>query len=237
MEQILIVDDEDDVRATLAAILKAEGYGLRLAKDSATAREILERGSVDIVLLDIRMPGEDGLAFCRWLQGWSRVPVVFISGLAEDIDRVVGLELGADDYIVKPFNRRELLARVRAVLRRARPHPPSPQAAAPGNFRRFAGWRLDLDRRWLVSPDGTPVPLTRGEFEMMEVLSSRPGRALSRDQILDLMPRKGEPPTDRTVDVMVRRLRKKMEVDPDNPRIIVTVYGVGYIFAPEVAPD
>jgi DNA-binding response OmpR family regulator len=232
MQHILVVDDDEAVRVTLGAYLKAEGFAYSLAENARTARDILKRVSVDLVLLDIRLPDEDGLGLTRWLRTQGTLPIILISGLGEDVDRIIGLEVGADDYVVKPFNRRELLARIRAVLRRA--NGPEEMKPAEKTQRLFEGWCLDLARRRLTSPQGEDVTLTRGEFDMLEALTRSAGRALSRDQILDLLPRQTEPPIDRTVDVMVRRLRKKMEPDPSVPRQIVTVYGVGYIFAPEV---
>lgn len=231
MEHVLIVDDDAGARATLAAYLKAGGFRHSTAESARAARGLIEREMPDLLLVDVKMPGEDGLTFVRELRRHSDVPVILVSALGEEIDRVVGLEIGADDYVVKPVGRRELLARIRAILRRI---GSSGRMEGERSGRTFENWFLDLARRRLTAPDGKDVPLTRGEFDLLEVFTRSAGRVLTRDQILDLLPRSDATPNDRTIDVMVRRLRHKTEPDPKNPALIVTVYGVGYMFAPEV---
>lgn len=229
---ILVVDDDAGVRATLSAILRADGFRDSLAEDVAAARKILATDKIDLILLDVRMPGEDGIGFTRELRAGSPIPIIMVSGQGDDIDRVLGLEMGADDYIAKPFNRRELVARIRAVLRRTQPAPEKEETAG---VRRFEGWTLDVVRRRLFAPDGSEVPLTRGEFALLEAFTRRPGHVLSRDQLLDLTGGPDRAPLDRTVDVMVGRLRRKLGDTAESPRMLITVYGMGYLFAPAVS--
>lgn len=228
---ILIVDDDELVRYTLKEYLTEEGFRVSPADSAKTAREILGREKIDIILLDIRMPGEDGLSFTRDIRSHSNVPIILITGRGMDVDKIIGLELGADDYLTKPFNERELLARVHNILRRAET-PSDPQTS---DIKSFLGWTLDIGKRRLTSPKGEDVRLTRGEFHLLAAFVESRNRVLTRDYLLDAVSGREWAPNDRTIDVMVRQLRKKMEDDPDNPEIIVTVHGVGYSFAPDVA--
>jgi two-component system OmpR family response regulator len=180
------------------------------------------------------MPGEDGLTLCRRVRATSSLPIIMLTAMGEDTDRIVGLEMGADDYLPKPFNPRELLARIRAVLRRAGGDAPE-TPEENGGLRTFDGWSLDLAKRELRAPDGTLVPLTAGEYDLLAVIVERPGRVLSRDQLLDLTRGRDAVPFDRSVDVQISRLRRKLEPDPKEPQIIKTVRGGGYVFACEVA--
>lgn len=228
---ILVVDDEELVRFTVKDYFTGEGFRVSEADSVVAARSILEHEAVDLILLDIRMPGEDGLSFTKEIRSGSRIPIILITGRGEDVDKILGLELGADDYVVKPFNNRELLARVNSVLRRSeRPHADPSE----DNVRRFAGWTLDIAKRRLRSPQGEQVKLTRGEFELLVVFVRSRNRVLTRDQILDLVSGRHWAPVERTVDVMVRRLRKKLEANPSSPKMITSVYGVGYMFEPDV---
>jgi two-component system OmpR family response regulator len=195
----------------------------------------LDRGKIDLILLDIMLPGRNGLELCRRVREQSHVPVMMLTAMGDEADRVVGLEIGADDYLTKPFSPRELLARVRAILRRQSflgEQPAPPQGA--GKMFRFAGWKLDLARRRLEAPDGMMVGLTTGEYEMLVVFAERANRVLSRDQLLDLTRGTEASPFDRSIDVQVSRLRRKIEPDPKAPSMIVTVRGGGYVFTPAV---
>ena len=224
---LAVVDDEPVARESLAAYLEREGFRISTAEDAQGLRWILDREKVDLVLLDIRLPGEDGLSIMRELRACSDLPVIFVTGRSDEIDRVIGLELGADDYVTKPFSPRELLARVRTVLRR------TADGARPERsnlVRRFAGWTFDLSQRTLLSAEGQDVRLTRGEFELLAALVRHPGQVLSRDALLDEISHRDGAPNDRTVDVLIARLRRKIEADPATPHLIVTEHGVGYRF-------
>jgi two-component system torCAD operon response regulator TorR len=228
---ILVVDDEELVRFTLKDYFGEEGFRVSQAESVAAARDVLDREAVDLILLDIRMPGEDGLSLAREVRSGSRMPIILLTGRVDDADKVLGLELGADDYVTKPFNIRELHARINSVLRRSKAPP---EDSSEDEVKRFSGWTFDVSRRRLTSPPGDEVALTRGEFELLVAFVGSRNRVLSRDRILDLVSSRHWAPIDRTVDVMVRRLRRKLEADPSSPKMIVTVYGVGYRFAPEV---
>ncbi len=234
--RILIVDDEEQICTLLGNLFTKEGYAVATARDGAGTRAVLETMPVDLITLDLNLGGEDGLALARELRASRDVPIIMISAKADEIDRVVGLELGADDYISKPFNLREVLARVRAVLRR---YQPPAQAAAPsgdGGHERyaFAGLVLDLTARELTDAAGKAVELTTAEFNLLDVFVKRPARVLSRSTIMDLLKGHEWSPYDRTIDTLVGRLRKKIEPDPDQPRLIKTVRGVGYVLTAEV---
>jgi two-component system OmpR family response regulator len=226
---VLVVDDDREIRDLLGRFLKGHGFRVTAAADGRGMFEALSGGRFDLVVLDLMLPGEDGLSLCRRLRGESDLPVIMLTAMGEETDRIVGLEVGADDYLAKPFNPRELLARVRAVLRRA--GTPGRAGEAPGDAITFDGWRLDLSRRELRRPDGALVPLTAGEFDLLAVLAERPGRVLSREQLLDLTRGREAQPFDRSVDVQLSRLRRKIEADPKEPAIIKTVRGGGYVFA------
>ncbi len=229
---IAVVDDEPIVQATLVDYFAKAGFGVRAADTADGLRRLMARERVDFVLLDIRLPDGDGLALMRDIRAESDVPVILVTGQTEEADRIIGLELGADDYVTKPFSPREVLARVNTVLRRTRVPP---EAARNRRTRRFAGWCLDLEDRRLTAPDGSVVRLTAGEFEILAALVRHPGRIMSRNDLLDVMSGRSADPNDRTVDVLVGRLRRKIEPDPGNPRMIVTEYGLGYVFAERVA--
>ncbi|HEX6012448.1 MAG TPA: response regulator [Geminicoccaceae bacterium] len=234
---ILVVDDEAEVRDLLQEYLIKQGFAVSAAASAAAAREVLAARAVDLVVLDLRMPGEDGLSLARALRTQGGVGIVMLTGSGEVIDRVIGLEVGADDYLAKPFDPRELLARIRSVLRRVRPAPPP----LPGGERRavrFGRHLLDLDAHRLLALDGREVPVTAMEFELLEAFAGNPNRVLSRDRLLELAHRRGNDPFDRSVDIRVARLRQKIEPDPDKPQTIKTVRGVGYVFVPAgEAPD
>jgi DNA-binding response OmpR family regulator len=233
---ILIVDDEPEVRRLLEAGLKAEGYAVSEAADGASLLAILDKKHVDLITLDVRLGGEDGFNLAREVRATNNVPIIMISGKGDTIDRVVGLELGADDYIAKPFQMREVLARIRAVLRRYENQGPearrAPQAEKGRRFE-FDGWLLDAARRALTNPEGKDCELTTAEFNLLLLLVERPGRVLSRDELMDLLKGHDWTPLDRSIDGLVARLRKKIERG-EVPHLVKTVRGVGYVFAAQV---
>ena len=230
---VLVVDDHREIREPLARYLERHDVRVTMAESAASARQALRAAAVDLVVLDIMMPGEDGLALCRHLRETTRIPVILLTAMGEETDRIVGLEVGADDYITKPFNPRELLARIKAVIRRTHSLPPN-REPLPGGTYRFDRWTLNTGRRELVDGTGVVTPLSAGEFRLLVALLERPGMVLSRDQLLDLTRGRSAAPFDRAVDNQVSRLRRKIERDPKNPVLIATVWGGGYRFAGEV---
>ena len=230
---VLVVDDHREIREPLARYLERNGLRATVAESAAAARRTLRAAAVDLVVLDIMMPGEDGLQLCRHLRETTRIPVILLTAMGEETDRIVGLEVGADDYVSKPFNPRELLARIKAVIRRARNLPPDRTPLPAGTYR-FDRWSLDVARRELVDTEGVVTPLSHGEFRLLVVLLERPGMVLSRDQLLDLTRGRAAAPFDRAVDNQVSRLRRKIERDPRNPCLIATVWGGGYRLSVEV---
>ena len=232
---IAVVDDEPDLRSSVAEYLQLQGYTVSQAGDGPQLRAILAGQPVDLVLLDLRMPGEDGLTVLRGVREHFGVPVIMVTAMGDPIDRIVGLEVGADDYVVKPFEFRELLARIRTVLRRAAAPAPTVADAAeqPAERTRIGCCTLDLAARRLFGPDGKDVPLTGMEFDLLRVLVRHPNRVLNRDQLLDLAHHDSWEPFDRSVDIRVARLRKKVERDPAKPEAIRTVRGTGYMFVPD----
>ncbi len=232
----LIVDDDREIRDSLGRYLTKNGFRVTAADGGAKMRQAVETGAIDLIVLDVMMPGEDGLTLCRWLREKTRIPVVMLTAVGEQTDRIIGLEMGADDYVVKPFNPRELLARIRAVIRRTQGLPPDPRSQKNGMLK-FAGFALDTERHELTGPDGVAVPLSQGEFLLLGAFLDHPGRVLTRDQLLDLTRGRAAVPFDRSIDNQVSRLRKKIEVDAKNPRLIQTVWGGGYRFGAEVERD
>jgi len=230
---ILVVDDHKDIRETLARYLGEHGYRASTAESAAAARRFLETGAVDLVVLDIMMPGEDGLSLCRHLRETTKLPVILLTAMAEETDRIIGLEMGADDYLTKPFNPRELLARIKAVLRRVVSLPP-PGSETPGLRYRFGTWTYDPGRQEILGSGGAPVALSTGENLLLSVFVRHPGRVLSRDQLLDLTRGRTAQLFDRSVDNQISRLRKKIERDSKNPEFIMTHWGGGYSFAGDV---
>ena len=230
---VLVVDDHREIRDPLGRYLERHDMRVTVVDGSAAARRALRAAAVDLVVLDIMMPGEDGLALCRHLRETTRIPVILLTAMAEETDRIVGLEVGADDYVTKPFSPRELLARIKAVLRRSQSLPPDREPLSEATYR-FDRWSLDTGRRELVDESGVVTPLSTGEFRLLVALLERPGMVLSRDQILDLTRGRRAGPFDRAVDNQVSRLRRKIERDPRNPKLIATVWAGGYRFAGEV---
>jgi two-component system, OmpR family, phosphate regulon response regulator OmpR len=235
---IAVVDDEADLRSSVAEYLQLQGFEVSQAADGAGLRRLMGAGPVDLVLLDLRMPGEDGIAVLRSVREQFDLPVIMVTAMGDPIDRIVGLEVGADDYIVKPFDLRELLARIRTVLRRmAQPKTaraaPQAQATRNPNWVRVGRVELDLAARSLVESDGKETPLTAMEFDLLKVLVSNPNRVLTRDQLLDLAHDDSWEPFDRSIDIRIARLRRKVERDPASPEVIRTVRGAGYMFVPK----
>ncbi len=230
---ILVVDDQKEICEMVQDYLTSEGYRVSTAHDGPGMRRVLAQTAVDLVILDLMLPGEDGLTLARALREESNVGIIILTGRGETVDRIIGLEMGADDYLHKPFHLRELLARVKSVLRRVQARVgernPSPRVRA-----RFAGWHLDLSSRELYSPSGEEVRLTTGEFDLLAAFVNNANQVLSRDRLLDLARKREAGPFDRTIDVQVGRLRRKLEDDPQRPSMIKTVRGTGYIFTPTV---
>ena len=233
---VLIVDDEPEIRTLLRTGLEEEGFKVLEAGSGREAEAHLSAATIDLVTLDLKLGGEDGLKVARDLRSKRNTPIVMITGKGDPIDRIVGLELGADDYIAKPFLMREVVARIRAVLRRYT-QGSGTEISAPAQDRArlsFDGWTIDLDRRELLGPDGMACELTTGEFNLLSVLVKRPGRVLSRDELMDLLKGHDWTPMDRSIDALVARLRKKIEPGSEHPQLVKTVRGVGYVFAGQV---
>lgn len=231
---ILVVEDDGEMRTLIAKFLRQNGYRVTGARDGREMWETLGNAPVDLILLDVMLPGQSGLDLTRALRAKTRVPIIMVTARGDETDRIVGLELGADDYIPKPFSRPELLARIRAVLRRARPAEEAPVTGLIGDRILFAGWALDTRRRELAAPDGTAVDLSGGEYDMLLAFCEHPQRVLSRDQLLDLARNRVSDSIDRSVDVMVSRLRRKLEPTDQSPAIIKTIRGAGYMLIPAV---
>lgn len=229
---LLLVEDARDIREPLARYLKENGYRVSAADSSAAARRLLKAHAFDLVIADIMMPGEDGLSLGRTIRDTHGLPLIFLTARGEEVDRIVGLELGADDYVVKPFSPRELMARIAAVLRRA--HAPPPGTKAQSETIAFDRWHLDVGQRELVGDDGVAQALSTGEFRLLMAFLERPRMTLTREQLLDLARGREAEAFDRAIDNAISRLRRKIEDDPKNPRLIKTVWGGGYIFAADV---
>jgi DNA-binding response OmpR family regulator len=235
--QVLVVDDDPGVRDLLDDYLSEQGYGVVAANSAAAARELLNDQTPNVVLLDVGLPGEDGLSLARHIRERFDIGIIMISGAGETVDRIVGLEVGADDYVAKPFDPRELKARLKSVVRR---YQRADQSKVPTAGQRMtetrrvpiSGCVLDLDSRQLFDREDVEIPLKRMEFELLEVLVQRPNRPLTRDQLLNLTQNRDWDPDDRSVDIRVARLRRKIESDPDKPQCIRTVRGVGYMYVP-----
>lgn len=231
MPHLLVVDDDRDIRTLVAQFLTKHGYRVTAVRDGAEMMKALEAARVDLIVLDLMLPGEDGLSLCRRLRATSTTPIIMLTAMGEETDRIVGLEMGADDYLAKPFSPRELLARIKAVLRRVA----TPQTVGDGaKVLTFEGWSLDLTKRELRSRDGVLVQLSAGEYDLLAAFVEHPQRVLTRDQLLDLARGRAAVPFDRSIDVQVSRLRRKIEPDPADPMLIKTVRGGGYLFTPAV---
>jgi two-component system OmpR family response regulator len=232
-DSILVVDDDPDIVSLLTSYLNKNGYRGIGASGGKEMRRALERYQVDLVVLDLMMPGEDGLDLCRDIRSRSNLPVVMLTARAEDTDRIVGLEVGADDYVCKPFNPRELLARIRAVLRRARALPDH-KTPSDGDGFRFGRWEVDTRTRSLKDSDDVMVPLGSAEYDLLMVFLNYPNRVLDRDRLMDLTRGRDAAPFDRSIDMQVSRLRRRLGSDEQNPEYIKTVRSQGYLFVPQV---
>ncbi len=234
---ILIVDDHREIRDLVSRALTKEGFRVSAAADGKAMRKVLADSRIDLILLDLMLPGEDGLSLCRTLRAESNIPVIMLTAKGDEVDRVIGLEMGADDYLPKPFGSRELVARIRAVLRRTQEQSAAADPKPRAKRYRFDHWALDTGARELLREDGVTVPLSTGEYDLLIALVERPQRVLSRDQLLDLARGRTAAGIDRSIDTQVSRLRKKLEVDPADPKIIKTVWGGGYMFTPTVSRE
>jgi len=232
-QSLLIVEDEASIREPLVSYFEANRFRVKAAPNAAQARSLLAAHNFDLAIVDIMMPGEDGLSLCRHIRESNNLPVIMLTARAEEIDRILGLEVGADDYVTKPFSPRELLARVKAVIRRTHSLPPR-QTPPESVTYAFGDWILKTGERELVGPDGLSVPLSSGEYALLLVMVERPRMVLSRDQLLDLTQGREASVFDRSIDNQVSRLRRKIEDDPKSPKYIKTVWGGGYSFSAEV---
>ena len=230
---ILVVDDHSEIRDLLKRFLEQHGLRVSCARDGKEMKRLLEEREFDLLVLDLMMPGEDGLTLCRELRAKSSLPIIMLTAMGEETDRIIGLEMGADDYLAKPFNPRELLARIKAVMRRSQVEP-QPAAETLTRDLRFDRWLLDINRRELVDEDGVGLSLSTAEFDLLRVFLERPQRVLSRDPLLDLARGREAVAFDRAIDTLVSRLRRKLERDPKNPQLIKTIWGGGYLFAADV---
>jgi two-component system OmpR family response regulator len=231
-ENLLVVDDDEDIRELLRTYLGSVGYTVLEAADAKALRAVLTIQPVDLILLDQRLPDADGLVLAQEIRANSNVGIIIITGFGQPVDRILGLELGADDYVAKPVDLRELLARIRSVLRRRSPRP----TELPGALD-FEGWRIDPSARRLTAPGGGMVELTSGEFDLLMIFARHPNRVLSRDEIMNALHHREAGPYDRAIDVQVGRLRRKIEPDPARPVLIKSVRGAGYLFAPKVTQE
>jgi len=234
-DHILVVDDDPEIRHLLRQYLEKNGYQVTAVAEGGGMWMTLERSRVDLIVLDLMLPGVDGLELCRDLRARSKVPVIMLTARGDEMDRVLGLEMGADDYLAKPFSARELLARIKVVLRRVRDLPVDPLADSPERLA-FNGWTLDTRTQHLTSPDGLVVPLSQAEFRLLQTLLIHPNRALTRDQLLDLTQGRDARPFDRSIDVLIGRLRRHLGDDAREPELIKTVRGRGYMLAARVIP-
>ena len=232
---IVVVDDDEDVRSTVAEYLQRNGFAVTECDGGDALRCVMSARPIDLAVLDINMPGDDGLTLAREIRASGDAGIVMLTAKSDDIDRIVGLEIGADDYVTKPFNPRELLARIRSVLRRAKAAAGGESPATMGREVQMGVCRLNLDSRKLYCADGTEQPLTAMEFDLLATFAAHPGRVLSRDQLLDLAHNKEIEPFDRSIDIRITRIRRKIEEDPAKPQAIKTVRGAGYVYTPPAA--
>jgi two-component system OmpR family response regulator len=235
LPHILVVEDDREISALVARYLRANDYRVMVTGSGRGIDDLMQANRIDLVVLDLMLPGENGLSICKRLRTATQVPIIMLTAKSDEVDRILGLEMGADDYLSKPFNPRELLARIRAVLRRSAINIHEP-AANGARVLTFLGWRIDRTLRELNSPDNARVALTDAEFDLLQVLCERPGRILSRDQLLDLTQGRSAGAFERSIDILVSRLRRKIEITPHDPSIIKTVRSGGYLFTPAVEP-
>lgn len=233
-QTILVVDDDAGIRDLLGKFLQKHGFETKLAKNGDDMWQVIENSQLDLIILDIMMPGKDGITLCKTIRQDSQIPILMLTAMSEDVDRIIGLEMGADDYLGKPFNPRELLARIKAVLRRSQTMPVStPQKKSTTEYV-FCGWRLNKIERRLFSPDAVEISLSTGEYNLLLAFLDRPQQVLSRDQLLDLTRHRPAGPYDRSIDIQISRLRNKIELNQKAPKIIKTVRGGGYVLSTEI---
>jgi two-component system OmpR family response regulator len=237
LTQILVVDDDRDIRTLLAEYLDANGFRTLTASNGVDMRKVLAESHIDLIVLDLTLPGEDGLTLCRNLRAQSNMPVIMLTARGESLDRILGLEMGADDYLTKPFEPRELFARIRSVLRRTQALPPNMGTTTDVQTLCFSDWKLDMVSRNLVNPDGVVVALSGAEFRILKVFLEHPNRVLNRDQLLELTQGREADPFDRSIDIQISRLRQKLADDARTPRIIKTVRNEGYVLAATVSAE
>ena len=235
-EHLLIVDDDKEIRNLLTDYLEQADYRVSAVGDGKAMRRMLESNRIDLVILDLMLPGEDGLTLCRELRGKTNLPVLMLTARGDEVDRIIGLEMGADDYLAKPFNPRELLARIKSVVRRAQALPPNMETDKAHTLR-FAGWTLDVATRNVTAADGLVVPLSGAEYRLLRVFLDHPQRVLAREQLLELANGREAILFDRSIDVLVGRLRKRLRDDSREPVLIKTVRGEGYVLATSVVSE
>ena len=233
MDHILIVDDDRDIRDLLSEYLHKQGYRTSVAADGRAMRSIMSRTVPDLIILDLMLPSEDGLILCREIRALSDIPILMLTARSDEVDRIVGLEMGADDYLAKPFSPRELVARIKSILRRSRALPSNLKPDQAKLFH-FAGWTLDISTRNLLSPDGISIALSGTDFKLLRIFLDHPNRVLNRDQLIDLTQSRDAGPFDRSIDLQVSRLRRRLNDPPKDPAIIKTARGEGYVLAAEV---
>jgi len=233
LPHILVVEDDPAISGLISRHLRSHNCRVTLAASGREVDRLVDVARIDLIVLDLMLPGEDGMSLCKRLRAHSQVPIIMVTAKADEVDRILGLEMGADDYLAKPFNPRELLARIRAVLRRTTLATTEPLSGG-ARVLTFLGWKIDRTLRELLNPDGIRVVLTDAEFTLLQTLCERPGRVLSRDQLLDLTQGRSPGMFERSVDILVSRLRRKIESDPHHPRMIKTVRSGGYLFTPSV---
>ena len=231
-QHIAILDDDPEIRSLLEQNLRSSGFEVSTASNGRDLKTILEHQTIDLVVLDLMLPGEDGLSICRELRADSNIPIIMLTAMTHEADRIIGLEMGADDYLTKPFSPRELVARIKATLRRQ--GMVTTENVDRKRVATFEGWKLDVVRRELHDPDDVLVDLTSGEFDLLAALIERPNRLMTRDLLLDITKGRQADVFDRSIDITISRLRQKIEDDPKNPQLIKTVRGKGYIFSAEI---
>jgi two-component system OmpR family response regulator len=229
---IVVVDDDDDIRSSLAKYLRKHGFRVTVAANGEELNQVLSTANADLLVLDIMLPGDDGLTICRRVLETRQLPIIFLTALAEDIDRILGLELGADDYVTKPFNPRELLARIKSVLRRSQMLPNKPRI--PKGVVKFDRWQFDISRKEIMGSDNVAIRLSSGEHLVLVSLIEHAGSTLTRDQLLNLTKGREAQLFDRSIDNVISRLRRKLEIDPKKPLIIQTQWGNGYAFVADL---
>ena len=230
---ILLVEDDAEIGELISQYLKSQNTDVVVVPNSRAMDAMLADGGFDLLILDLNLPGEDGLSICRRIRAERKLPIIMVTARGEDVDKIIGLEMGADDYVVKPFNPRELLARIRAVLRRALDKGAADNSA-PASIFKFSGWRVELFARKVVAPSGKQIAMTGAEFDLLHALCEHPNRVLTRDQLIDLTHGPTSGPFERSIDVLISRLRQKLESDPKSPKLIQTIRSEGYIFSTQV---